>query len=90
MVAHTKVQNTNDTPRPKGALSIAHFAAYYDISPTTVWRALKAGRLEYVLVGKKKLVLHPTPQRGGGAPKMGVVARQKSLEARQKVLVPAE
>jgi hypothetical protein len=63
MVAHRKVDPAGNTPRPKGALTITNFARFYGVHPCTVWRALRDGRLEYVLVGKKKLVLHPEPRR---------------------------
>jgi hypothetical protein len=50
------------TSEPK-ALPITKFAAPYGIHPSTVWRALKEGRLNYVVVGKRKLVLLPVVQR---------------------------
>lgn len=50
------------TPEPK-ALPITKFAAAYGIHPTTVWRALKEGRLNYVVVGKRKLVLLPNVRK---------------------------
>jgi hypothetical protein len=49
-------------PEPK-AMPITKFAAAYGIHPCTVWRALKAGRLQYVIVGKRKLVVPPTVQK---------------------------
>jgi hypothetical protein len=49
-------------PEPK-AMPITKFAAAYGIHPTTVWRALKAGRLQYVIVGKRKLVVPPPVQK---------------------------
>ncbi len=49
-------------PEPK-ALPITKFAAAYNISTTTVWRALRAGRLQYVMVGKRKLVVPPPVQK---------------------------
>jgi hypothetical protein len=45
------------------ALSIAKFAKAYGMDRTTVWRALRDGRLSYVLVGKRKLVIPPPVQR---------------------------
>jgi transposase-like protein len=39
------------------ALPIAAFARSYGINPSTVWRALRDGRLKSVRVGKRKLVL---------------------------------
>jgi hypothetical protein len=50
------------SPEPK-ALPITKFAAAYGIHPTTVWRALREGRLDYVIVGKRKLVLAPPVQK---------------------------
>jgi hypothetical protein len=44
-------------------MPITKFAAAYGIHPTTVWRALKAGRLQYVIVGKRKLVVPPPVQK---------------------------
>jgi hypothetical protein len=39
------------------ALPIRKFAQAHGIHETTVWRALKEGRLTYVVIGKRKLVL---------------------------------
>jgi hypothetical protein len=50
------------TPEPK-ALPITKFAAAYGIHTSTVWRALKEGRLSYVVVGKRKLVLLPVVRK---------------------------
>jgi hypothetical protein len=50
------------TPEPK-ALPITKFAAAYGIHPSTVWRAVRAGRLNYVVVGKRKLILMPLVRR---------------------------
>jgi hypothetical protein len=49
-------------PEPK-ALPITKFAAAYGVHPTSVWRALRAGRLQYVVIGKRKLVLPPPVQK---------------------------
>jgi hypothetical protein len=49
-------------PEPK-ALPITKFAAAYGIHPSTVWRALREGRLNYVVVGKRKLVLLPVARK---------------------------
>jgi hypothetical protein len=51
------------------AMPITEFSAVHGIHPCTVWRALKAGRLEYVKVGKRKLVLLPEAQRDGPSEK---------------------
>lgn len=45
------------------ALPVGKFAKAYGISPCTVWRALKAGRLQFVVVGRRKLVLPPPVQK---------------------------
>jgi hypothetical protein len=45
--------------------SITEFSAAHGVHPVTTWRALKAGRLEYVIVGKRKLVVWPEAQRDG-------------------------
>ena len=46
-----------------GALPIKKYAAVYGVHPSTVWRALRDGRLEYVVVGRRKLILPPVIQR---------------------------
>jgi hypothetical protein len=61
-----KIKEVAPHSRGTGALPIARFAAEYGIHPTTVWRALRDGRLEYVVVGKRKLVLPPVVQREKG------------------------
>jgi hypothetical protein len=45
------------------ALPIGKFAKAHGISPCTVWRALKAGRLQYVVVNRRKLILPPPVQK---------------------------
>jgi hypothetical protein len=45
------------------ALPIKKYAAKYGVHPSTVWRALRDGRLEYVIVNKRKLVLPPIVKR---------------------------
>jgi hypothetical protein len=54
------------------ALPITKFAAAYGVHPTTVWRALREGRLTYVVVGKRKLVIPPAIQKAAG---MGAAAK---------------
>jgi hypothetical protein len=44
------------------ALPIKKLAAVYGLHPSTVWRAVQAGRLEYVVIGKRKLILPPVVQ----------------------------
>jgi hypothetical protein len=39
------------------ALPITAFARAYGVNPSTVWRALRDGRLKAVTIGKRKLVL---------------------------------
>lgn len=50
--------NERPTSIPK-AVPQATFARLHGISTTTVWRQIKAGRLPFVTVGKRKLVLVP-------------------------------
>jgi hypothetical protein len=57
------VQTAPDRLPTAGALPIVKYARAYGVHPTTVWRALKAGRLEYVVIGKRKLILPPVVQR---------------------------
>jgi hypothetical protein len=63
MTAHKKIERTAPHSEGTGALPITRFAAEYGVHPTTVWRALRDGRLEYVVIGKRKLVLPPLVQR---------------------------
>jgi hypothetical protein len=63
MPAKQKVQKVAPHSQGTGALPIKKYAAAYGVHPTTVWRALKDGRLEYVKVGKRRLVLPPVVQR---------------------------
>jgi hypothetical protein len=44
-----------------GALPIK--SAVYGVHLSTVWRALRDGRLEYAVVGRRKLILPPVIQR---------------------------
>jgi len=67
MARKRKVEKVAPHSRGTGALPICKYAAEYGVHPTTVWRALRDGRLEYVVVGKRKLVLPPVVQRSGGA-----------------------
>jgi hypothetical protein len=39
------------------ALPITKFARLYGVDPSTVWRSLRDGRLKYVRIGKRRLVL---------------------------------
>ena len=45
------------------ALPIKKFAAKYGLHPCTVWRAVRDGRLPYIRVGKRKLILPPVVQK---------------------------
>jgi hypothetical protein len=51
------------------ALPVKLFAAKYGVHPCTVWRAVRAGRLEYVVVNKRKLILPPVVQRDDSSAK---------------------
>ena len=44
-------------------LPIKKFAAKYGLHPCTVWRAVRDGRLSYIRVGKRKLILPPVVQK---------------------------
>jgi helix-turn-helix, Psq domain len=63
MPAQKKIERVAPHSRGTGAMSITRFASEYGVSCTTVWRALRDGRLEFVTVGKRKLVLPPRVQR---------------------------
>jgi hypothetical protein len=59
-----KIDQTSTVPQQSAApLSTKKFAAAYGLHPCTVWRAVRDGRLEYVMVGKRKFVLPPVVQR---------------------------
>ena len=63
-VAKSKIQPKAPSAGPAGGpLPVKKFAAAYGIHPCTVWRALREGRLDYVTVGRRKLVLPPVVQR---------------------------
>jgi hypothetical protein len=66
MPARRKINEIAPHSRGTGALTIKKFAAEYGVHWTTVWRALRDGRLEYVVIGKRKLVLPPVVQRADG------------------------
>jgi alpha-L-arabinofuranosidase len=53
----------NGKPQTTGALPIKKYAAEYNVHPCTVWRAIRDCRLEYVVIGKRKLMLPPVVQR---------------------------
>jgi hypothetical protein len=63
MPAQPKIKRTAPHRQGTGALPIAKYAAEYGVHPCTVWRAIRDGRLEYVVIGKRKLVLPPVVQR---------------------------
>jgi hypothetical protein len=46
-----------------GALPQVQFAKKYGVSLSTVWRAVKEGRLEYIVVGQRKFIMPPPVQR---------------------------
>jgi hypothetical protein len=66
MAPRRKVQKTAPHSKGTGALPIAKYAAEYGVHPTTVWRALRDGRLEFIVIGKRRLVLPPIVQRNDG------------------------
>jgi hypothetical protein len=60
MARPTKLVPAEPKPRlppADRALPITKFAKAYGVNPSTVWRALRAGRLKAVVIGKRKLVL---------------------------------
>jgi hypothetical protein len=64
VAAKFKIGQTPSVPQQSAApLPTKKFAAAYGVHPSTVWRAVRDGRLEYVIVGKRKLVLPPVVQR---------------------------
>jgi hypothetical protein len=64
MPAKSKIDQAPSLPQQSdSALPIKKYAAKYGVHPSTVWRALRDGRLEYVMVGKRKLVLPPVVKR---------------------------
>jgi hypothetical protein len=64
MPAKSKLdQAPSRTQQSAPALPIKKYAAKYGVHPSTVWRALRDGRLEYIMVGKRKLVLPPVVKR---------------------------
>jgi hypothetical protein len=48
---------------PPVALPIKKFAAAYGVHPSTVWRAVRDGRLAFIVIGKRKLILPPVAQK---------------------------
>jgi hypothetical protein len=64
VAAKSKLDQTLAVPQQSAVpLSTKKFAAAYGLHPSTVWRAIRDGRLAYVMVGKRKLVLPPLAQR---------------------------
>jgi hypothetical protein len=64
VAAKFKLDQTPSVPQQSAApLPTKQFAAAYGVHPCTVWRAVRDGRLEYVVIGKRKLILPPVVQR---------------------------
>jgi hypothetical protein len=64
--AKSKIQPKAPSSQQSGSpLPVKKFAAAYGLHPSTVWRAVRDGRLDYVKVGKRKLILPPSVQRNG-------------------------
>jgi len=55
------------------ALPIAAFCRAYSIGPSTVWKALREGRLKSVQIGRRRLVLLSSVQEA--MPRAGVRGR---------------
>ena len=63
-MAKSKLNHTPSVPEQSAVpLPTKKFAAAYGLHPCTVWRAVRDGRLEFVKVGKRKLILPPVVQR---------------------------
>jgi hypothetical protein len=64
VAAKSKLVQTPSVPQQSAApLPAKKFAAAYGLHPSTVWRAVRDGRLEFVMVGKRKLILPPVVQK---------------------------
>jgi hypothetical protein len=64
VAAKSKVDQPPALPQQTAVpLPTKKFAAAYGLHPSTVWRAVRDGRVEYVMVGKRKLILLPVVQR---------------------------
>ena len=64
MPAKSKIDQAFSFSRQSAApLPTKKFAAAYGLHPSTVWRAVRDGRLDYVVIGKRKLILPPVVQR---------------------------
>jgi hypothetical protein len=59
MAAQLKAPVPIDTARP---LPIKKYAAAYGLHPSTIHRALNAGRLRFVTINKRRLILPPAIQ----------------------------
>jgi hypothetical protein len=42
---------------------IKKFAAAYGVDPSTVWRAVHDGRLAFIVIGRRKVILPPVAQK---------------------------
>jgi hypothetical protein len=47
-----------------GALPQKQFAKKYSVAQSTIWRAVKAGRLSYIMIGRRKFILPPPDTAG--------------------------
>ena len=64
VAAKSKLDQPPSIPQQSAVpLPTKKFAAAYGLHPSTVWRAVRDGRLEYIMVGKRKLVVPPVVQR---------------------------
>ena len=63
-VANSKIHQTPFAPEQSAVpLPTKRFADKYGVHPSTVWRALRDGRLQYIVIGKRKFILPPVVQR---------------------------
>ena len=67
MVAHRKVKSTPVPPAPKGLrwVRVNKYCEILDIDRATVYRAMKDGRLPYVIAGSQRRVPLPAAVQEG-------------------------
>ena len=64
MPAKSKIRPRQPTAQQSGAaLPTKKFAAVFGVHPCTVWRAVRAGRLAFIVIVKRKLILPPVAQQ---------------------------
>jgi hypothetical protein len=79
-----------------GALPIKKYAVVYGVRPSTVWRAVRDGRLQYVVVGRRKLILQPRERNANGRlaktdhKRLGVPETRNLIRGRNHLWYPLE